>query len=58
MRVCWVRKEEDWSTYSARGYADDARAKIGSACVGDARLICADGRRQERSALELVVLRL
>ena len=59
MRVGCVRKEEeDRGTYSARVYADDARAKIGSACVGSAWLVCADGRRQERSTLELVVLSL
>ena len=43
--------EEDRGTYSVRVYADDARAKIGSACVGDALLACADGRCQ--SALRL-----
>ena len=53
-------KEEVWGTHSVRVYADDARAKIGFACVGDAWLVssCADGRSLERSALERVVLRL
>jgi len=49
---------DDWGAYTVRVYADDARAKIGCACVGDAWLVHADARRQERSPLELVVLRL
>jgi hypothetical protein len=61
VRVDDFGKEENWgTTYSVHVYADDARAKIGCACVGvgDAWLVRADCRRQERSALELVVLRL
>jgi hypothetical protein len=45
-------------TYSVHVYANDTRAQIGCTCRVDAWLVRADGRRQERSALELVVLRL
>ena len=34
--------------------ADDARAKIGCTCMGDAWLVRANSRCQERSVLELV----